>query len=189
MANTGVGMRRGLWAGVGALLVFTACSGGSGSGAKATTSTTTSTTVATTTTTSPDDAVKTAWLGYWAMIDRLAAAPDPDDAELAQRAIDPILTDVRNDMATRKTQGRSTRPPANSRYAHHVQQVTVAGESADVRDCFIDDRVQFGPDGSVLNDEVATVRSTGKLVQNGSQWFVSSVQNEEIGNGDVGCGA
>ena len=183
-------MRRGLWAGAGALLLLTACSGGSGSAAKTTTtSTTTSTTVATTTTTDPKDAVKQAWLAYWVMIDRLAAAPDPDDPELAQRAADPILSDVKSDMATRKEQGRSTRAPANSRYAHQVRQVTVSGNTAEVSDCFIDDRVQFRADGSVLNDEVATVTSAGKLTQSGTEWLVTSVRNEEIGNGDVGCGA
>ena len=106
VANTGVGMGRGLWAGLVALGLLAACSSGGGSAAKTTTtSTTTSTTAPTTTTTAPEDAVKAAYLDYWKMVDRLAAAPDPDDPELAQRAMDPVLSDVLNDISTRKAQG------------------------------------------------------------------------------------
>jgi hypothetical protein len=123
------------------------------------------------------------------MIDRLIAAPDPDDPELAQRAIDPVLSDVRSDMGTRKAQGRTTRPPANSKYLHHIQQVSISGASSTVVDCFVDDRIQYGPDGTVLNDNVSTARSTGVLVQVGVNWIVSQVHNEKIGEGDVGCAA
>src|SRR4051812_33913809 len=86
--------------------------------APATTTTTTSTTAPTTSTTTVEDAVREAYLAYWKMIDRLAAAPDPDDPELPQRAIDPVLSIVRDDMTTRRSEGRTTRPPANSKYVH-----------------------------------------------------------------------
>src|SRR3954463_98021 len=102
------------------VVLVAACSSGGGGSVAGTTTTTTATTVATTSTTTVEDAVREAYLAYWKMIDRLAAAPDPNDPELADRAVDPILSIVRDDMATRKSEGRSTRPPANSKYQHQI---------------------------------------------------------------------
>jgi hypothetical protein len=187
-------MKRGLSTGIVALGLalglLVACSSGGGSAAKTTTtSTTTATTAPTTTTTSPEEAVKTAYLDYWVILDRLAAAPDPDDPALAGRAVDPVFTDVRTDLATRKAQGRTTRPPANSKYAHHVQQIDVAGTTATLMDCFVDDRVQYASDGTVINDHVSTANATVTLVQINADWKVSDVQIRKVGDGNLGCAA
>jgi len=131
--------------------------------------------------------VKAAWTAYWKTIDRLIAAPDPDDPELAQRAVDPILSSVRDDMATRRSEGRTTRPPPNSKYEHHIQRVDLATGTATVTDCYIDDRIQFRSDGTVLNDEVSTVSATGQLTSASGQWKVDRVEIKELGSGDVGC--
>jgi len=40
--------------------------------------------------------------GYWAMIKRLLAAPDPADPELAQRAVDPSLSTTKDLLTTRQ---------------------------------------------------------------------------------------
>src|SRR3954453_20059538 len=108
-------MGRGLLAGVAALGLVAGCSsGGGGSAAKTTTTTaTTSTTLAPTSTTTPEDAVKDAYLAYWKMIDRLFVSPDPGDSELAQRTIDPILSFLQDDLATRRSEGRTTRVPSD----------------------------------------------------------------------------
>jgi hypothetical protein len=89
-------------------------------------------------------------------------------------------------MATRKAEGRSTRPPPNSKYAHHPQNLEVSSE-ATLADCYVDDRVQFAADGSVINDEVATVDATATLERIGTDWKVSEVQVHERGSGDLGC--
>lgn len=178
-----------LWGAL-AVSLLAACSTGGDSAAPTTTTTTstTSTTVPTTPTTSAEDAVKQAYLDYWAMIDRLGAAPDPDDPELRSRAVDPVLSAVREDMSTRRAQGRTTRIPPNSKYVHRIQSVAVDGTTASVVDCFLDDRVQFASDGAVLNDNVSTTRSTGRLLLRDQAWLVSSVQNEKLGDGEVPCG-
>ncbi|MEY2447753.1 MAG: hypothetical protein QOH79_1229 [Acidimicrobiaceae bacterium] len=183
-------MVRGLSAGLVALGLLTACSGGSGSSAKTTTtSTTTSTssTVVTISTTDPQDAVKQAYLDYWAILDRLAAAPDPGDPALAQRAIDPVFSSVQGDLSTRKAQGRTTRIPPNSKYAHHIQSAVVHDTTASLTDCYVDDRVQFSADGAVINDHVSTLAATVTLVQVAGDWKVSDVQIEKRGDGDLGC--
>lgn len=131
--------------------------------------------------------MKAAYLAYWKMVDRLIAAPDPSDPELTQRATDPLLASLRDDLGTRQTQGRVTRPPANSRYAHNVESVELNDGAATVRDCFIDDRVQYASDGSVVNDRVSTVRATAMLTL-ADDWKVSDVRTERLGDGTVGCG-
>lgn len=183
---------RGVFGAVVVLGLLAACSGGgSGSAAKTTTTTasTTTTTVAVTTTTTPEDAVKQAYLDYWKMIDRLIAAPDASDPELELRAVDPLLSAVRDDMSTRKSEGRTTRPPANSKYAHVIQKVIVSATTATIVDCYVDDRVQFSADGSVLNDAVSTDNATSTLVLAAGAWRVSSVDIRELGAGDLGCAA
>src|SRR3954451_14881860 len=91
------------------LVLLAACSGGGGGSAASTTTTTstTSTTVASTTTTTPEEAVKGADLAYWRMIDRLNAAPDPNDSVLADRTLDPLLSFVKGTLATQAVEGRT----------------------------------------------------------------------------------
>src|SRR5262249_53928709 len=135
-----------------------ACSGGGGGQASAPTTTTTrsTTTQPTPTTVSEEDQVKQAYLAYWAMVDRLIAAPDAGDSELPSLAANPVLASLRDDLSTRQAQGRITRPPQNSKYQHRVQSTSVHGNEATVADCFIDDRVQYDSAGIVLNDRVST---------------------------------
>jgi hypothetical protein len=173
-----------------ALTLLTACSGGSGSAAKTTTtSTTTSTTAPTTTTTSPEDAVKTAYLDYWKMVDRIGLAPNPDDPELETRTADPLLTTLRGDLSTRQSQNRSTRLPSDPALnSHRVDSVTINSTNATVDDCFVDGRIAVNGDGST-NDAVVTKRTMGKLVLAGSSWRVADVQFVEKINGVAGCAA
>src|SRR4051812_21456496 len=171
------------------LVLIAACSGG-GSGSAASTSTTTSTTsttVASTTTTTPAEAVKAAYLDYWRILDRLAAAPDPDDAALNSRAIDPVLSSVRDDLATRRAEGRTTRIPDGAKYGHHIVTIEVGTDGAVVSDCFVDDRVQYAADGTVTNDHVSTVKAQSQLVAQGADWKISDVQLQKVADGDAGC--
>src|SRR3954469_6169110 len=105
------------------VVLAAACSSGGGGSAGGTTTTTTSTTVPTTSTTTVEDAVREAYLAYWKMIDRLAAAPDPNDPELADRAVDPILSNARDVLTSQRTRGETTRTPANGKYSHVLQSV------------------------------------------------------------------
>src|ERR1044072_7603705 len=101
-------MRRIAWF---ALFGLIACSSSRGGSAASTTpsapATSTSTTVATTTTVAPEAEVKAAYLAYWKMVAGLAAAPDPNDPELEQRATDPVLSAFKDELVTRIAEGRT----------------------------------------------------------------------------------
>ena len=178
---------------VGALCVglLAACSGGGGGSAATTTTSSraTSTTKATTSTTTPEEAVKTAYLAYWKMIDRLFASPDPDDAELARAAVDPILSFLKDDLTTRRSEGRTTRFPTDPALnSHRIDLVAASGTTATVTDCFVDGRIAVAGDGST-NDSVVTKTTRGSLVRDGDTWKVSDVQFIDHTNGRAGCAA
>src|SRR4051794_39444938 len=113
----------------GALLVavLAACSGGRGGGGTAPTTTTTSspttTSEATTTTLSPEEQVKAAYLAYWQTIDRLSAAPNPDDPQLTSVATEPVLSNARNALRTSAARRERTVTPPNGQYAHAIESV------------------------------------------------------------------
>jgi hypothetical protein len=172
------------------LLLLTACSGGSGSGAKATTtSTTTSTTVATTSTTSPDDAVKEAYLDYWTMADRLLAAPDPADPEPAKRAVDPLLSSLVEQLSTNAAQGHKTTVPEGHTSSHRVDNIVTSGDTATLTECFVDGRVEFGPNGEVVDGETVTKVGTATLILAAGSWKVSDIRFGDRSPGVSGCAA
>ena len=171
-----------------ALLVVAACSSGGGNAASTTTTSVTSTTLATTTTTSPEDAVRAAWNGYWAMATRLLQAPNPDDPELGTRAIDPLLTSLRDDLSTRAAQGRHIVIPAGAKYDHRLDGSTVSGSNATIVGCKFDDSVLLGPNGETIDDTVTTADIRAKLVLSDGSWKFSDVRFENQRPGIVACG-
>jgi acetyl esterase/lipase len=170
-------MGRSVGTGLVALLLLAACSGGSGSAAKATTttSTTTSTTAPTTSTTTPEEAVKQAWDQYWAMVVRLLKDPNADDPELTTRAADPVLSSLRDDLATRKQQGKRLTIPEGARYDHRLDHVTVQSNTASATGCKFDDSVLVGPNGETLDNSVTTSKITATLVLDGTAWKMADV--------------
>jgi len=182
-------MSKAVRAAVFAVVVLAGCSGGGGKQAVAPTTTTVAptTTAAMPTTQSQEAQVKQAYLDYWQMVDRLIAAPNPADPELWKRAVDPVLSSLRDDLATRLSEGRTTRPSGDSRYMHVIDSTSTTGNQATVEDCFVDDRVQYAGDGTVLNDRVSTVHATGHLVLDRT-WLVTDVSTERVGDASVGCG-
>jgi len=167
-----------------------ACSGGGGTAATTTTtSSTTRTTAPTTTTTSPEDAVKAAYLAYWKMIDRVSMTPDPEDPELPQRMVDPRLSNARDELATERARGRTTRTPPGGKYSHVIQSVTLDKDNATVNDCSVDDQVVYGPDDVVLDSAVTTKHFVASFVRTADTWKVADVRIVRQESGEQSCAA
>jgi hypothetical protein len=170
---------------VGALVVLTACGGGGGSSEASSTSapgTTTTSSVATTTT-APREQVRQAWDAYWAMKDRLLAAPDPDDPELVLRADEPLLSKLRDDLAQRKADGWVVVVPPGAAYEHVLEQIEVSGNEALVRGCEHDDSVTLGPTGQKVSGSKVTRILVGTFIFDGSVWkaTIMGVVSEDPG--------
>jgi hypothetical protein len=177
------------------LAVLAACSGGGSTTASSTSSTSqsSSSSVATTTSTSspatPEEAVKAAYLAYWKMVDRLVAAPNSNDSEIAEKAVDPALSNLRDTLSTDAAKGETRRIPVGGRYSHRLDSVSIANGSAEIVDCHVDDKVVYSASGVVLDDATSTGRLKASLVLAGDRWLVSNVQVLEQYDGIAGCAA
>jgi|GEM_PF-4060478 len=183
-------MGRGIGAAV-LVALLAACSGGGGDAAVTTTTATTlpASSAPTTTTLSPEAEVEAAYLAYWKMVDRLSAAPDPNDPELEQRAVDPVLSSARDVLTTSAARGEVTVTPPNAEYSHSIQSIELHGTEATVRDCSVDDQVVLNRDGQVIDGAVTTKHYIATLVRTGAVWKVSDVKIVEQAAGALSCGA
>jgi hypothetical protein len=175
------------------LLVIAACSGGGGGSAAPTTTSshasTTTTTQATTTTTTVEDAVKTAYLAYWRMADRLLAAPDPNDPELTELAAEPLLSSLKDQLATSAATGHHTSVPPGRVATHRVDSVSVTQNSASLTECFVDGRVEFGPNGEVIDDALVTKTGDATMTLVLDAWKVTDIRFVSRSPGVSGCAA
>ena len=167
-------------------LVAACSSGGGGSAATTTTSSTTSTSAPTTTTT-PEDAVKAAYLAYWKMIDRLFGAPDPNDAELSQLAAEPLLSKLRDQLSTKRSEGHRYIVSADRRNEHAVLSASVENTSASISDCFVDGRTEVDSSNAVVDNAVATKLAHATLAFDGAHWKVNDLQFVQETEGVSGC--
>lgn len=178
---------RGAWGSLAVALVLlagAACSDGSGgtasssatpgSASSAGSTTTTAPPSTTATTVKPEEAVKAAYLAYWAMVDRLTATPDPNDPELPQRAADPLLSELRGQFTNDRASGATMESPPPNLNRHEITAVSVDGASARLSDCFVDGRVGIAGDGT-RNEDVVTKATTATLRLVNDRWLVASV--------------
>jgi hypothetical protein len=176
------------------LAVLAACAGGSSTTAASTSSTSqssSSSSTATTTTTpaTPEEAVKAAYLAYWKMVDRLFAAPDPTSADLARLAADPLLTVVRDNLATKQAQGHTYTRPDDRPSSHRLDAVSVAGSSAEVTDCYVDGSVERDASGAVVDDAISTRHARATLALASGAWRLTDLEFPSSTPGVSGCAA
>jgi hypothetical protein len=123
-------------------------------------------------------------------VPRLLDGGRPNDPALATVAVDPALSFVKDDIASDKAQGITTRMPDDPRHnAHRLDAIQVEGSSAFVQDCFVDGRIAIGPNGAVLNDDVVTKRTEATLLRQPDGWKVSNVRFLEKSAEVSGCAA
>jgi hypothetical protein len=178
---------------VAAALPLVACSGGdddAGGDTATTQPPETTTSVAPTTTLSPEEQaeadVRAAYDAYWAMSERLAAAPDPQDPEIAERTTGDALDSVTTLLTQFLTQGRTVSFLAD--YSHDVLSVDIDETSALVRDCYVDHAAQIDAEtGDVVLEATATLHLEVTLVSDSGAWKVSDVKRLDAWEGIVQC--
>jgi hypothetical protein len=184
-------MSKAVRAAVLAVVVLAGCSGGGGKQAVAPTTTTVapSTTAATPTTQSQEAQVKQAWDDYWTMIVRLSGSPDGNDAELTTRAVDPLLSFLRDNFSTQAAKGERVVIPAGAKYAHQFVSTAISGETATVKGCQLDDAVTVGAANEVIDDSVLSKDIAATFILKNGNWLAEQVQITSQRQGLVGCGS
>lgn len=180
----------------GLVLVASACSsasGGAGSTSSSSAGSTSSATVASTSSTAststgdPKAEAQAALDAYWAMVKRLLAAPDPSDPEIAQRAIDPSRSAIRDELTTRQANGQVEQYDGA---AYHVDTTvnSISGDSASFAGCVVDGaRLIDSKTGQVLNDKVSTSRINGTLIRIDGAWKMQRFDVLKKVDGEVAC--
>ena len=122
------------------------------------------------------------------MADRLSATPDPSDPEIASRAAEPLLSYLRDNLSTQRSEGRTFTVPEGRPNDHQIRGVVVSGLSAELSDCFIDGRAELDSQGQTIDDAIVSKLGKATLVRENSVWKVSGVQYSSRTAGASGCG-
>jgi len=179
-----------------ALLIALACGGGGGPDGADDPPTTTAGNPSTsgqptTTTTTTEDAVRSAYSAYVAMISRVTTTTvDPNDPELVTRMVDPALSDVRTRLSTWQAQGQIWVPGDQSRHGIESVEIQDDGLSAIVTDCIVanDALVPVGSTDVALPAPHTNLGRT-TMVNRDGVWLAQSTGVDQQWDGVAGCAA
>jgi hypothetical protein len=145
----------------------------------------------TTTTLSTQDEVEQAYLEFVEMITRVSTTTvDPNDAELAQRMVDPALGTLRTQLSTWQAQGQVWLEGDHSR--HQVETVSVGsdGLTAVVTDCVVENDVLVGVGvADAPFPSPRTARVTTSMINQEGAWMVQESDEVNHWQGVAGCAA
>jgi hypothetical protein len=144
----------------------------------------------TTSTAMADDrvAVEAAYRSAVAVFEAALTDPSAGSGRLEAWWADPALSAARSQVNTWAGFGQALRYPEGSRRSLDVLSVSVAGDSATVTACFVDDgQVIDASTGRVLNDKVATVVESAVLHQAHGGWVLTERAQLDRSEGEQAC--
>jgi hypothetical protein len=141
----------------------------------------------TTTAPSVEAEVEAAYLAYWEMVERLLAAPDPNDQEIEERVGGGARDTLVDSLTTMRTQGeRIEFGPENT---HRVVEVSRGDAKATLLDCFVDQGERIN---DVSGERTPSPATPGLLevilVPHGGNWIVDSVSKPPASEAESVCG-
>jgi hypothetical protein len=140
-------------------------------------------------TTTVEDGVRAAYEAFVALGNRLTTTTvDPNDPELAQRLIDPMLSATRTNLTTWQTEGQVW--IAGDQTHHTVESIEIDGETAYVTSCVVanDVLVESGT-VDVEFPEPEAVRHKTTMVSRKGAWLVQYVDVLGRWEASTACGA
>jgi hypothetical protein len=124
---------------------------------------------------------------YWLMIKRLYMAPDPQDPEIAQRAVDPSAAAIRDLLTTRRAQDQVAQYDGVP-YSVSTTVTSASGTEASFSGCIVDGgRLVVATSGEVVDDKVTTSRVSGSMVLDAGIWKVQRFDVLKKVSGEVSC--
>jgi hypothetical protein len=136
----------------------------------------------------PEDEAKTTYLEFVATVERLlTTSRDPNDTDLNRLAVDPVLSEVKDNLTTMRTENHVVTP--GPRTSHTVTAVVlVTPTEAEVSDCYVgNDTTSDADDGTVLDEGLSTRSIKASLALTEGGWAVSDVTTLEILDGETSC--
>ncbi len=131
------------------------------------------TTVPATTTTAVDEeaAVIAAYLAYWDAFFAVTNPGQPDSPLIDQVATGEAAERLRDVAADRLATNLATRLPEPSVSSHSVSVVAIEGDTAEIRDCLVDDSYKLDlATGEITDDAVATSLLAVRMVRTEQGW-------------------
>jgi hypothetical protein len=172
------------------ILAAAACGGGDGDDERPSADDLPSSTESTSPpTTTVEEGVREAYEAFVAMADRLITTTvDPDDPELAERLIDPMLSATRTNLTTWQTEGQVW--IAGDETHHTVESIEIDGETAYVTSCVVanDVLVESGTVDVEFSEPDAVRHKTTMVSRNGA-WLVQYVDVLGRWEASTACGA
>lgn len=174
-----------------ALTLAAACGGDDSdddAGSSSTTEASDTTAPPTTAPPTPEEAAKAVYLEFVDTVNRLLrSGPDPDDADLAQLATDPVIGTLRDSLTTMQAEHHIVEP--GPRTSHRVMSAALRGSDEVVlRDCSVgNDTLVDQDDGSVVDQGLSTRVLEVTLTLVDRQWRVSAIATIERFDGEVPC--
>jgi hypothetical protein len=148
-------------------------------------------TTTSTTTLTPEEAAKATYLEFVETVDRLVTTnPDPDDPDLAELAIDPVLGTVRDSLTTMQAENHIWRTGARS--SHAVTSVELREPTTvTLRDCYVGNDTRLDrDDNSIVSSGLSTeLLDVTLTLGDESSWVVSMVTTAQTFEGEVECPA
>ena len=122
-----------------------------------------------------DDAtVQKVWAEYQAAsgaLDAISEDSNPEDPRLSEWFTGPVLAHWQNELSERNVAGQRVAYPPDSRHREELKGVlSLSADTAEIDICALDDAVVSGPDGEVIDDDVAVRRAVVTLRLEGERW-------------------
>jgi hypothetical protein len=140
----------------------------------------------TTTAPSVEAEVEAAYLAYWEMNERLAGAPDPADPEIERLSMGTAKDRLVSGITGFVTKGQTVR--FNDAYTHDILSIDSNGDSAQLRDCHVDDATILDAEtGEEIESAIATNHLDVTLTRTPDGWKISRVERIGIWEGVTEC--
>lgn len=131
--------------------------------------------------------VRAAYDAYWAMSERLAAAPDPNDPEIAERTTGGARDALTTRLTQLMTEGLAIIFADGN--AHTVTSVRTEDTTARLRDCHVDAAMQVDvASRQIVEEATSTFLLEVTLTLEGNSWKVSRLSDIDSWAGSVPCG-
>lgn len=170
------------------LMAASACGNGDDAPEEDAGATTTVDSTTTTTQLTPEEEAEAVYLELFDTVMRLLTTdPNPDDPDLARLAMDPVLSDIQDNLTTMKAENHIVE--RGPRTSQRVMSISISEPGgALLRACSVGNDTRIDQDDGTIIDEGLSTRVLEATMQlDGDMWRVSEIATVERFDGEAPC--